>query len=133
MRNFQDYAYNYMSYNTLLQIRNTTSTDMYFIYNKYSNELYINTSINAPSMVTIEYIPRFEDIEDVTSDYWIDILMRMAVALTKVTVGRIRSRYTQSNALWSQDGDTLLNEGNQELAELRDHLVKNSNLMYPRD
>ena len=52
--------------------------------------------------------------------------MRLSKALTKVTLGRIRGRYTQSNALWTQDADTMLQEGNTELTELRAYLQKNT-------
>ena len=94
MYNMQNYMYNYMSYNTLMQIRNTSSTDFSFLYNKEENNLYINVATNPPSKVTIEYVPRYESVEDIKSDYWIDMLMRLAVAQAKVAVGRIRSRYT---------------------------------------
>ena len=133
MRNFQDYMYNYGSWNTLMQIRNTTSTDLAYRYDKSSNKLYINVASNLPSRITIEYVPRYDDVSEIVSDYWIDMLVRLCVANAKVIVGRIRSRYSQSNALWAQDGDTLLNEGNSELAELREHLVTNSQLVYGID
>ena len=61
------------------------------------------------------------------------ILMRLSIALTKVTLGRIRTRYTQSNALWTQDGDTILAEGREELTNLREALLANSELCYPID
>ena len=48
------------------------------------------------------------------------MLTKLSLAIAKVTVGRIRSRYTQSNALWTQDGETLLQEGNEELKELKE-------------
>ena len=95
--------------------------------------LYVNVATNAPQMITIEYVCRYDHIEDIKSDYWIDILMRMSVALAKIAVGRIRSRFTQSNALWQQDGQQLLDEGNSELSELRQHLVDNATLLYPVD
>lgn len=131
--NFQDYASNYMAWNTLLQIRNTTSTDLAFRYDKASNKLYINIVSDIPSLITIEYIPRYDNVDEITSDYWIDMLMRLCVALTKVTLGRIRTRYTQSNALWIQDGQQILDEGNSELAEIRQHLEQNTQLVYPLD
>lgn len=133
MAEFQNYAYNYMAYNTLLQVRNTTTTDLSFMYNKEQNMLYVNVATNAPQLITIEYVCRYDNIEDIKSDYWIDILMRMSVALAKIAVGRIRSRFTQSNALWQQDGQQLLDEGNSELSELRQHLVDNATLLYPID
>ena len=57
-------------------------------------------------------------VSEIVSDYWIDKLVLLATALTKVTLGRIRSRYTQSNALWSQDGEALLSEGNAAISLL---------------
>lgn len=124
---------NYVAWNTLLQIRNTTSTDLAFRYDKSSNKLYINIVSDVPVNITLEYVPRYDNVEEITSDYWIDILMKLAIALTKVTLGRIRTRYTQSNALWVQDGQQILDEGNSELAQIREHLEQNANLFYPVD
>lgn len=133
MRNFQDYMYNYGSWNTLLQLRNTTSTDLAYRYDKASNKLYINVASNLPGTITIEYVPRYDDVDEIVSDYWIDMLVRLCVANAKVIVGRIRTRYGQANALWTQDGETLLSEGNAELAEIREHLVSNTQLVYGID
>ena len=133
MYNFQDYVYNYAAWNTLTQIRNTTSTDLFFRYDKSSNKLYINISTGAPRNITIEYVPRYDNVDEIVSDYWIDVLMRLCVATTKVAVGRIRSRYKQSNAIWSQDGDTILSEGLSELNELRSQLKAETQLFYPID
>lgn len=133
MYNFQDYVYNYGSFSTLQQIRNTTSTDFAFRYDKMSNKLYINISTSTPNRVTIEYVPRFDSVDEITSDYWTDVLIRMCVAMSKIVVGRIRSRYTQSGALWSQDGDKILEEGNSELNELRTQLQTNTQLCYGID
>lgn len=133
MYNFQDYVYNYLSWNTLLQIRNTTSTDLAFIFDKASNNLYINTSSESPEYITIEYVPDFDSVEEVASDFWIDVIMQMAVALTKIILGRIRSRYTQSNALWTQDGETILAEGTSEYQALQQYLRENTQLIYGID
>ena len=97
------------------------------------NKLYINVSEGTPSTITIEYIPVFQDVSEITSDYWSDILLRLALAQTKVTLGRVRTRYVQSNALWSQDGDTILAEGKEELENIRQMLLDNSELTYPID
>lgn len=130
---FQDAVQNYTAWTTLQQIRNTTSTDLMFRFDKSTNKLYINVSEGTPRTITIEYIPIFKDVSEVTSDYWIDILMRLSLAQTKVTLGRIRTRYVQSNALWSQDGDTILQEGKEELDSIRQMLLDNSELTYPID
>lgn len=127
------YTYNYAAWNSLLQLRNTTSTDLAFRFDKSSNLLYINISSNLPDSVTIEYVPIYNDVSEITSDYWIDTLIRLSVALSKVTVGRVRSKFKQSNALWSLDGDQLIEEGNTELTALREKLEASSNLCYPID
>lgn len=128
-----NYTYNYMAYNTAQQIRNTLSTDLAFRYDRATNLLYINASMGVPPYVTIKYIPRFDDPSEIYSDYWIDILVRMSVAMTKIVLGRIRSRFTQSNALWTQDGEAILAEGNAELEALRAELKESTQLFYPID
>ncbi len=133
MYNFNDYVYNYSAYNTLQQIRNTTSTDLAFRYDKSSNKLYINIATSKPQNITIEYVPRYNDVSEITSDYWIDIIVRLATAIAKVTLGRIRTRYTQSNALWTQDGQQMLEEGNSELTDIREKLQASTQLCYPID
>lgn len=133
MYNFNDYVYRFASWSTMQQIGNTLSTDLIFYYQDSEKKLYINTSLDIGSMVTIEYVPRYDSVEEVKSDYWIDIIMRMSKAIAKITLGRIRSKYTQNNALWSLDGETLLNEGNTELTELRTQLKHDTMLLFPVD
>jgi hypothetical protein len=129
MYNLNDYVMNYASWMTMYKIKNTMSTDLSFKEDRHNKKLYINNS-NAPKMVTIEYIPKLTSVEDIQSDYWIDILIKYCVALTKVVLGRIRTRFSQSNALWTQDGERILDEGNNELKELREVLRLNSNMTY---
>ena len=133
MYNFQDYMLNYAAWNTLNQIRNTTSTDLLFYYDKADSKLYINVATNPPGNITIEYIPRYDNVDDIVSDYWIDVLTRLAIANTKIIVGRIRSRYTQPGALWTQDGQQILSEGIAERDALREQLQADTQLSYPID
>lgn len=133
MYNLENYLLNYMSYNTLLQMRNTTSTDLAFKEDKLNKKLYINVAYDKPEKITIEYVPIFTDVSEITSDYWQDILQRLALAMTKIVLGRIRSRYTQSNALWTQDGETMLAEGNEEITNLREILRSNQQMFLPVD
>jgi hypothetical protein len=129
MYNLNDYVMNYASWMTMYKIKNTMSTELSFKEDRHNKKLYIN-NYNAPSMVTIEYIPKLKSVEDIQSDYWIDILIKYCIALTKVVLGRIRTRFTQSNALWTQDGEKILEEGNTELKELRELLRLNSNMIF---
>ena len=111
MYNLQNYVLNYLSWSTLLQMSNTVSTDMAWREDKQANKLYINCQYDKPTMITIEYIPVYTSVEEITDDYWIDILQRLAIAQTKIILGRIRTRHTLNNAQWSQDGETMLSEG----------------------
>lgn len=130
MYSLQDYVMNYASWMTTNQIRNSMSTDMAFKEDRHNKKLYINRGNSSPSRVTIEYIPKLKSVEDIQSDYWIDILIKYCVAMTKVILGRIRTRFSQSNALWTQDGERILEEGNTELKELREILRINSNMNF---
>jgi hypothetical protein len=131
--NMESYVYNLASWNTIMQIRNTTSTDLSHIYSKTDEKLYINVSTNIPNEITIMYIPRFDDVSQITSDFWIDVLVRMSVAIAKTTVGRVRSKFKQTNALWTMDGDALIEEGNTELTNLRQELKDSTQLSYLYD
>lgn len=133
MYNLDNYVMNYLSYNTLLQMRNTLSTDMSFKEDKEGKKLYINCAYDAPKKITIEYVPVYDSVEQVEDDYWTDIIQKLSLALTKVALGRIRSYAKQSNAVWTLDGDTLLQEGNAELTDLRTHLKENDSFYYPID
>jgi len=83
----------------LTRIKNTISTDMSFKEDKHNNKLYINENMSRPSEITIEYIPKITKVDDIKSDYWIDILIKISTALTKIVLGRIRTRFSQTNAL----------------------------------
>lgn len=133
MYNLQDYVMNYAAWSTLSQVRNTMSTDLAFREDKHACKLYINNNISSPGSITVEYIPKLRSVEDIKSDYWKDVLVRMSLDLVKIQIGRIRTKFTQSNALWTLDGDKLLEEGNTDLKELREILRANSNMAYPID
>ena len=128
-----DYVLNYAAWSTASQIKNTITSDLTFKEDRHNKKLYINSNMSKPSKITIEYIPKLNSVEDIKSDYWIDILIRLSVAFTKIVLGRIRTRFSQSNALWAQDGDKLLEEGNTDLRELREILRANSNLIFGID
>lgn len=132
MYNMTDWLLNYMSYNTIQQVSSTFRTDLAFTYDKQSEKLYIDMSGDNGDL-TIEYIPVFKDVSEIKSDYWQDVLKRLAVALTKQILGRIRSKYKSSNGLWEIDGSTILEEGNTELQTLRDELRTNSQITYTMD
>lgn len=128
-----NFVSNYAAYSSMAQIRNTLSTDLAFKYDKDTEKLYINVSQGTPDQITIEYVPIYEDVEEIKSDYWIDILLRLSLAMTKVVIGRLRTYSTQQGALFELDGNTILEEGKSELNDLRSILRENSTLFYPVD
>ena len=123
----QDYA----AWLTTKQIASTMGTDMQFEEDKDAQKLYVTNINGTPKEVTIKYVPKYEDVSEITSDFFIQIIKRYSLAYTKVILGRIRSRFTQSNALWTQDGGTMLTEGNEELNSLRESLRTNKSLFNP--
>lgn len=130
--NLNSWTLNYGAWVTMGQIRNTMSTDLALKFDKQGDKLYINCQ-DEPQLITIEYVPKFIKPEDVKSDYWIDVLIRLSVALTKQIIGRIRTKYTTTNPLWAMDGEQMLAEGNAELDALREQLRVNSQLTYVYD
>lgn len=131
--NISDYILNFATYSTLSQIQNTLTTELSFREDRHKNLLYINNNLSSGELITIEYIPKLTSVDEIKSDYWISILIKLSTALTKIIVGRIRTRFTQSSAIWSQDGDKLLEEGNSEFKELYEVLRNNSNYIYGID
>lgn len=130
MYNLNDYVLNYSSWTTLSKIKNTISTDLSFKEDRHNKKLYINNYMSTPNKITIEYIPKLKSVEDIVSDYWIDILIKLSVALTKIVLGRIRTRFSQSNALWANDGEKILEEGTTAYKELQELLRLNANMVY---
>lgn len=132
-RGFSNAIYNYLSVSTTEQISNTLSTDLDYKEDVANRKLYINYSSGMTGDIVIEYVPKLEDVSQITGDFWVDILHRLSLARAKTILGRIRTRYTQSNALWTQDGETMLNEGKEELTAIRERLQTYSNYIYPID
>lgn len=125
--------YDYLSYNLMNRLQNTASTDLSFTEDQVNKKLYVNLSSSDSVELTIEIVPKLTKVEQVKGNYWIDILCRLSLAYLKIILGRVRSRYTQSNALWTQDGERLLEEGTNELKELRDRLQAKADVTYPVD
>lgn len=133
MYNLNQYVLNYAAFNTIEQMRNTQTTDLKFIEDKQGDKLYITVSVDTPQEIVIEYVPKFEDVNEIKSDYWIDILMRLSLAHVKTTLGMIRTRFRQSNLPYNDDGEAMRSEGLEELSALREILRVNSQLIYPVD
>lgn len=135
MYNFQGYALNLMTWSTILQIKNTLSTDMQYTVDQYNHNLMINCGYDFPPTVTIEYIPIYDDVEQINSDYWLRLIEHYALALVKQSIGYLRTYAVHTNAEVSvnQGGATLLQQGQDEIKDITDHLKNNLLLLYPKD
>lgn len=113
----------------MAQVRNTLSTDFQWTYDKTNQVVYCAHRDPRPSLVTVRYVPDFNDVSEVVGDTWINYLIRMSTANMKLALGRTRSKYTIEGSNVSLDGEILLDEGNTELAEIREELGNRRNRM----
>lgn len=125
------FAKDQITYNLLInQVKNTISTDMDFNYDKVNEVLYIYSQNPIPSAITIGYVPEFESVSEVYTPYWMSYLKRFSVAYAKEAEGRIRSKYTVNSGTYQLDGNVLLSEAQSELAQIREELNSNVNIMH---
>lgn len=118
---------------TILQQRNTISTDLDFIWEPNTKTLYISTNPPFPPALTISYVKDYKDVSEITDPYWIDLILRLGTAYSKQALGRIRSKYTLNSAQYNLDGETLINEANQEIIDIRTYLQANHDILYTID
>ena len=116
-----------------LQQLNTISTDLDFIWDAHTKELSVTMNPPFTNAITIQYIPDYKDVEEITEVFWMDIILRLATAYAKQAIGRIRSKYTLNSSAYSLDGETLLQEVNTEIQEIRTFLTTNDDLVFPID
>ena len=73
----------------MAQVRNTLSTDFQWKHDPQNDVVYCTHRDPRPSVVTIRYVPMFEDVSEIVSDTWIDYLVRMSVANAKIALGKL--------------------------------------------
>lgn len=116
-----------MSEMGMAQLRNTLGTDFQWKYDSNNRVIYCTHRDPRPSLVTITYVPDYQDVSEIVDNTWIDYLIRMSTANMKIALGRTRSKYTIEGSNVSLDGDTLLQEGSEELAKIREELDEKKN------
>ena len=123
------FAKDQITYHLLInQVRNTLSTDLDWQYDEAEEKLYVYAQYPLPTSITIQYIPEFKDVSEIYTPYWISYLKRLSVAYAKECEGRIRSKYTLNSGTYNLDGNTLLQEAQSELQQIRTELNENINL-----
>ena len=116
-----------------LQQMNTISTDLDFVWDAHRKQLSVTMNPPYTNMITIQYIPDYKDVEEITEVFWVDIILKLATAYAKQVLGRIRSKYTLNSSQYSLDGETLLNEANTEIQEVQTFLKTNVDIAFPID
>lgn len=117
----------------LIQQRNSISTDLDFIWEPSSKLLRLSVNPPFPQVVTLEYVPEYKNVEEVTEQYWQDFILQLATAYAKVITGRIRSKFFLKSSQFELDGKDLVAEGNAEIEKIRDYLRANADLAFPLD
>lgn len=127
---------NTSAYETILQkiqIRNTMSTDLDFIWEPSTKLLHISVNPPIPGYVTLNYIPDYTDVEQITDPFWEDFILKLATAYAKITLGRIYTKYTIKSSQYEMNGQAYLDEGNKERDEIVTYLRENVDLILPLD
>jgi hypothetical protein len=121
--------------NRMLQLQdlNTISRDLDFIWDAHTKQLSVTMNPPFTSAVTIQYIPDYKDVEEITEIFWEQKILKLATAYAKLILGRIRGKYTLNSAQYNLDSDTLLAEANAEIQEIHEFLRTNVDLAFPID
>ena len=121
--------------NRMMQLQeiNTISTDLDFIWDAHNKQLSVTMNPPFTSMVTIQYIPDYKDVEEITEMFWVDLILKLATAYAKQVTGRVRSKYTLNSAQYNLDGETLIAEAQTEIQEIHNFLRTNVDLAFPID
>jgi hypothetical protein len=123
----------YMNRMLRLQQMNTISTDLDFVWDAHTKELYVTMNPPYTNQITIAYVPDYQSVEEITEVYWVDFILKLATAYAKQVLGRIRSKYTLNSAQYGLDGDTLLAEAKEEINEIISYLRENADIAFPID
>lgn len=107
---------------TLSQVANTLTTDFQWDYDQDNQVVYCTHRATRPLSVTLRYVPDYKDVSEIKSNTWIDYIIRLSEAYMKKALGRSRSKYTIEGSNVTLDGNTLLEEANNELATIREEL-----------
>ena len=123
----------YARYLLVQQNKSMLGTDLDFHYDKINEKLYVYAQQALPTLVTLVYTPDYETVEEITEPFWQDYIRRLALALVKEAMGRVRGKYDLGSSTYKLDGDKLLAEAQQEQQQIREFLRSNSDMLFPLD
>ena len=68
----------------MAQVRNTLATDFQWRYDIDNNVVYCAHREPMPSLVTISYVPDYQDVSEIKNNTWINYIIRMSEANTEL-------------------------------------------------
>ena len=123
----------YARYLLAQQNKSTLATDLDFNFDKSNEKLYVYCQQALPTTITLVYTPDYESVDEITEPFWQNLIRRLALALTKEAVGRVRSKYDLGSSTYKLDGEKLLAESQAEMQQIREYLNSNSDMLLPID
>ena len=111
-----------MQYAARMMAQQTVQEELSYITDLYSQKLYVTYAGMRPNQITIIYKPIVEKVEDLPSDHWTNYLIRLATAHGRIIIGQLRVKYSVPNSPMSVNGESMLDQGKEELQEIREEL-----------
>ena len=107
---------------TMAQTANTMSTDFQWTWDQPNQVVYCTCKQSRPGLVTVRYVPDYQDVSEIDNETWINYLLRLSEAYMKRALGRSRSKYKVEGSNVTLDGEILLQEATDELNAIREEL-----------
>lgn len=111
-----------IQYAVRAMMQNTVQEDLSYMTDLYNQKLFVSYSGIRPTNITIIYKPIIDSVEDLPSDYWVNYLIRLAVAHGKIVIGEIRTKYSVPNSPMQVNGAETLTAGREELSTTLEEL-----------
>lgn len=118
----------------MLKSVNEMSTDKQFLFDYDRQLLFVNFNQQYPNSITIDYIPEYDNAEQILDSYWQNVLQQYSLALVKISIGQYRGKYSEVlGSAFKLDYTRLLNEGNTERDKIWNELTESNLLNYRFD
>lgn len=115
----------------MLKSMNEISGDKDYIFDYEKQLLFINFNTQYPRSVTIEYIPEYENAEQITDSYWQNIIQQYSLALVKISLSHFRGKYSSvQGSMFQLDYERLIQEGQNERDKIWEELTESNLLNY---
>lgn len=106
---------------------NETSGDRHFLFDYDTQLLFINFNTATPNTVTIDYIPDYENAEQIDDSFWVNIIQKKSLALTKLGLSQYRGKFSSvAGSPFVLDYQRLQSEGEALNREVETILEENS-------